>query len=140
MTPHPPIEFVAGDDWEIVATLLDENGFPYNLTQSPVVKWRLVASSGLAVIGDEAIITFPDALHGVCSVVIQAHVTSSVVGGHYTDALRLVMGGETGTLLMGQVNVIGDPWLLPEQQTLKLVGSEMPRIPYRDVKHLTARR
>jgi hypothetical protein len=119
MNLHPLIDFVAGDDWEIVATLLDENGRPYDLTGSHTIKWRLIAnSSGIAVIGDEAVITLPDAANGVCSVVIPSAITSPVVGGRYTDALRLVMSGETGTLLMGQVNVISDPWAFPEKQRL----------------------
>jgi hypothetical protein len=132
MNIHAPIEFVAGDDWEIVATLLDENGFPYDLSGSPTVKWRLIASSGLPVIGDAAIITFPDAIHGVCSVKVSNTVTSPVIGGRYYDALRLVMGGEVGTLLMGEISVIANPWLLAEQpqaqrtQILKVV--ETPRL------------
>jgi hypothetical protein len=119
MTTHSLIEFVAGDDWEIVATLLDENGFPYDLTAPHTIKWRLIAVNGIAVIGDAAVITVTDATHGVCSVRVPAAITSPLVGGVYTDALRLVMGGETGTLLMGPVSVIADPWAQAEQQMLE---------------------
>ena len=34
-TQHALIDFYAGDDWEIRATLLDENGDPYNLSPLP---------------------------------------------------------------------------------------------------------
>jgi hypothetical protein len=118
-TKHPLIEFVAGDDWEIQATLLDENGNAYNLTGAHTIKWRLVANSnGLAVIGDEAVITTINAINGIVSVMIPSSVTASVAGGRYTDFLRLIMSGETGTLLTGQVNVISNAWAFAEQQTL----------------------
>ena len=32
-TTHPGVYWFAGDDWEIKATLLDENGDPFNLTE-----------------------------------------------------------------------------------------------------------
>ena len=114
-TLHPRINFVAGDDWEISATLLDENGIPYDLTLgNPVIKWRLVNVYGVAVVGDEAIITITNAANGICSVWVPSSVTSPVVGGLYVDALRLNAGNETGTLLMGLVEVTADPWLNPE--------------------------
>jgi hypothetical protein len=114
-TKHPRIEFIAGDDWEIQATLLDENGVPYNLNLgNPVIKWRLVNVYGVAVIGDEAIITIVDPPNGLVSVVVPSAITSPVVGGTYMDDLRLIMANETGTLLTGIVEVRGDPWINPE--------------------------
>jgi hypothetical protein len=117
MTRHDLIEYVAGDDWEILATLLDEDGQPYNFTlATSVVTWRLVDVNGVAVIGDEAQITYVDPVNGVVSVHIPAAATSPVTSGIYSDALRLAMGGEVGTLLAGPVNVIGNPWLKAEGQ------------------------
>jgi hypothetical protein len=113
-TYHPPIEFFAGDDWEIQATLLDENGEPYDLSGSPVIKWRLMDFHYVAIIGDEAIITLLDAPNGLVSVKIAAAVTTILNTGLYSDALRLVMGGESGTLLGGPIAVVADPWAKPE--------------------------
>ena len=115
MNKHPRIEYVAGDDWEISATLLDETGTPYNLNLgNPVIMWRLLNVYGSAVIGDEAAITITDAINGIVSVWVPASVTSPLTSGLYVDALRLHLTNETGTLLMGLIEVIGDPWLSPE--------------------------
>jgi hypothetical protein len=114
-TAHPPIQFFAGDDWEIQATLLDEEGVPYDLTQgSPVIKWRLMDFRYVAIIGDEAIITFLNAPNGLVSIKIAGSVTTILNTGLYSDALRLVMGGESGTLLGGPIAVVADPWAFPE--------------------------
>lgn len=109
-TKHPPIEFIAGDDWEIRATLLDELGVPYDLSQPHTIKWRLLNEKQVAMIGDDAIITITDGVAGKCSVKVPSAVSTVLVGGFYMDALRLTMAGETGTLWFGVVNVVSDPW------------------------------
>jgi hypothetical protein len=115
MTPHPPLTVAAGDDWEIDATLLDEEGFPYDLTASAsTIKWRLLDKFSRPVIGDEAVITITDELAGKIQIHVPAAVTSEVRSGRFTDAIRLQMGGATGTLSMGWVTVVADPWANPE--------------------------
>ena len=115
-TAHPPIQFFAGDDWEIQATLLDETGTPYDLSgsPSPIIKWRLMDFRYTAIIGDEAIITILDPLNGFVSVKVAGSVTTILNTGLYSDALRLVMAGQSGTLLGGPVAVVADPWAKPE--------------------------
>jgi len=133
-TKHPLIEFVAGDDWEILATLLDENGNPYDLTQTPTIKWCLMDDRSRVVIGDEAIITVTDAENGQCSVLIPHTVSTTVAGGLYTDALRLTIAGATGTLLLGMVNVVGDPWAVLTREVVTSIDLVTPtRIPNRTV-------
>jgi hypothetical protein len=125
MSRHSPIDFVAGDDWEIQATLLDEDGTPYDLSGAsgaPNIMWCLNEQCGNQVISSDKVqISIIDALNGKCSVLIPSSVSVGVTGGFYTDALRLVMAGETGTLLMGMVNVICDPW------TVSAVGTTAHR-------------
>lgn len=133
-TKHPLIEFVAGDDWEIVATLLDENGNPYDLTQSPTIEWCLLDEKQRRVIDDEAIITITDAENGKCSVLIPHSVTTTIGGGLYTDALRLTIAGSVGTLLVGMVNVIGDPWAIQTREVVTSIDLVTPtRLPNRAV-------
>lgn len=112
MIRHQLIEFVAGDDWEINVTLLDEAGHPYDLTQSPTIKWRMYSDAGVVVNDSQAIITVTDPANGGCSIFVAAAVSTTVPAGIYTDALRLIIGGESGTLLFGSIDVIGDPWRL----------------------------
>lgn len=113
-TKHSSIEFVGGDNWEIAATLLDETGKAYDLTLAHTIKWCLMDGQGNRVldssVAGQVTITTTDAVNGKVSVLVAPTVSTTVKGGTYTDALRLTIGGETGTLLMGPVNVIGDPW------------------------------
>jgi hypothetical protein len=67
ITP-PTLEYVAGDDWEIRATLLDESGKPYDLSGSPIIKWILYDSAHNHIVDREAIITIIDATAGVISI------------------------------------------------------------------------
>ena len=55
-TKHPVIEFVAGDDWEIRATCLDENGNAYDLSGSPTIMYLLYDDQHSHII-DSPIIT-----------------------------------------------------------------------------------
>jgi hypothetical protein len=125
VTKHSRIEFVAGDDWEIQATLLDENGNPYDLTGTHQIKWCLMDVRHQVVLGDEAIITVLDAINGLVSVVLPAAVTTNIDEGLYTDFLRLIIG-QTGTLLQGLVEVTGDPWRVPASKSVA-VTMAMPK-------------
>jgi hypothetical protein len=126
-TRHPDLEFVAGDDWEIATTLLDENGNPYDLTQPNTVKWILLNASQLvAIASDKVTISYTAPTTGKCSVLVPSTVTTLVPGGAYTDYLRLIMSGQTGTLLIGPILVIGDPWTAPVAMTTFAEGNERP--------------
>jgi hypothetical protein len=110
-TTHTAIEFTAGDTWEINVTLLDENGAPYDLTQPGLeIKWTLLDRSYKQVLIGAANIVVTDGPAGKCTIFIAAETTTVLAAGTYTDALRIIYGGTSGTLLVGPINVRADPW------------------------------
>jgi hypothetical protein len=112
-TTHTAIEFTAGDTWEILATLLDENGDPYDLTVAPEIKWTLLDRAYNRILeGTDAVITVTDATAGQISILIAAATTSPLPAGIYTDALRMTFGGTVGTLFVGPIYVRADPWAI----------------------------
>jgi hypothetical protein len=111
-TAHQPFSFIGGDDWEIQATLQDENGNPYDLTNAQIL-WTLTNAAGQRVLDPPDIsISVTDAAAGTCSIMVAAAKTSTIPGGRYNDALRIVTGGITSTLSAGPVQVVTDPWLV----------------------------
>jgi hypothetical protein len=116
-TQHIGVGLVAGDDWEIQVTMLDENDVPFDLTAAQIL-WCLMDSTYHRVIEtDEVTIALDDALAGECSILIPATATTKLPAGFYTDTLRIVTGGITSTLLFGQINVMADPWGMVAVQT-----------------------
>jgi hypothetical protein len=121
-TTHTPFNFIAGDDWEIIATLYDQHNSPYDLTDAEI-KWTLTDAMGQRVLDDgDFTVTVIDALAGQCSIVATAETTTTIPAGRYNDALRIVIGGVTSTLAAGPVMVAGDPWLLAPAAPLKIVA------------------
>lgn len=120
-TQHLPINWFAGDDWEIRATLLDETGAPYNLADLEIL-WLLLDASDRRVLDeDDVTITIIDALAGVCSIVIPAAKTSPLAG-QYSDFIRIIDGGVTSTLSTGALYVAADPWLAALPAALRRVS------------------
>jgi hypothetical protein len=109
-TTHASLNWTAGDDWQIDATLLDENGNPFDLSGSPEIKWALMNAAFQRVLdeGDVNIAVTDPA--GKCSIHIPATVTSPLAGGRYSDVIRLAFGGITSTLSYGLIYVAPDPW------------------------------
>jgi hypothetical protein len=111
MSTHPLEQMFAGDDWEINATLLDENGKPYDLTGSPVIKWTLLDGQGTRMIADaEITVVVTDALNGLCTITVAGSVTTRLTEDMYTDVLRLIISNVTSTLCSGQIMVFSDPF------------------------------
>jgi hypothetical protein len=111
MSTHEMVGAVAGDDWEVRLTLLDASGAPYDLSGTPSILWAMADRSGRRVVEpNETTVSITDAAAGKCSVLIPASVTTRLAGGHYSDALRLITGGVTSTLLTGDWNVMADPF------------------------------
>ena len=109
---HVTFEWVAGDDWQINATLNDENGNPLNLAGA-LIKWALLDSSYKRVLDqDDISVSVTDAAAGKCSINIPAAKTTTLGAGRYSDAIRVVIGGITSTLAFGMVYVMADPWLV----------------------------
>jgi hypothetical protein len=109
-TTHKMITWTAGDDWEIDATLLHEDGTPYDLTGPHTVKWALLSATGARVLDETDVnITTVNALAGTIAIKISAGL-SSPLAGVYTDTIRIVYAGITSTLSHGSINVRPDPW------------------------------
>jgi hypothetical protein len=111
-TRHKMISWTAGDDWEIDAILLHEDGTPYDLTGPHTVKWALLSPAGARVLDETDVnITTVDALSGAVSIKIAASLSSPLTAGIYSDTLRIVYAGITSTLSTGAISVHADPWL-----------------------------
>jgi hypothetical protein len=109
-TSHAVFELIGGDDWEISAELLDENGNPYDLSAAQV-KWTLVNNAGQQILDDDDVaIAIVNAAAGTCLITVAATTTTTLAGGRYSDALRIVTGGVTSTLCLGPIQVVIDPW------------------------------
>jgi hypothetical protein len=122
-TAHTIFQFIGGDDWEISATLLDENDNPYNLTGA-TIKWTLIDNAGHRVIDDpDVAISIINAAAGTCLIMVAATKTTTILAGRYSDALRIVKGGVASTLSYGPVQVITDPWIIVQPAVLRVVAS-----------------
>ena len=114
-TTHMAFAFYGGDDWEINATLIDENGAPFDLTDAQVL-WTMNSETGQRVLADgDFTITPIDPLAGTCTITVAAAKTTEIAGGKYSDAIRIVTSGITSTLAVGAVFVTGDPWAVAMQ-------------------------
>jgi hypothetical protein len=112
-TTHAAFTFYAGDDWEILATVFDENGAPFDLTGAEIL-WTLNDGTGTPVFQDgDVTISVVDAATGTCSIVIPADKSTAVAGGKYTDALRIITTDATSTLGVGAIYVTADPFAVP---------------------------
>jgi hypothetical protein len=127
MSVHPVLEYVAGDDWEIRATLLDETGKPYDLSGSPIIKWILFDAAHNHIVDNEAIITIVDPTAGIVSIIITAVTTARIGGGRYSDALRVTIADSTSTLSMGTVRVISNPTAEPIERFGRFDITDMAR-------------
>jgi hypothetical protein len=121
-TTHALFHLYAGDDWNIPATLIDDDGVPYDLT-SAEIQWTMVDAAGKSpiVVGDVTIVII-DALGGVCSIQVAASKTTAIAGGRYNDTLRITTGGITSTRNVGSVQVVADPWRVPQPVALRVVA------------------
>lgn len=109
-TTHLGVAWFGGDDWQINATLLDENGNPFDLS-SGQVKWCLLNAGYQKVLDESDVaIEIVDAATGQCAIKVPADKTSPLPGGKYSDAIRIVIGGITSTLSVGAIFVTADPW------------------------------
>lgn len=110
-TIHPTFEFVGGDDWEIEATLLDENGVAYNLSPPPQILWTLVNDDAVRIVDvGDYVVVIVNAAQGICKIQVPATKTTNIRQGLFTDSLRIVIGAVSSMLSMGPVYVTADPW------------------------------
>jgi hypothetical protein len=123
-TEHIVFNWVAGDDWRIDVTLLDQDGNPFNLTGTEEILWTLMDQSYRRIldVGDFGI-SITNGPTGQCSILIPATKTSPLPAGRYTDVIRIITGGITSTLSFGSIFVQADPWLLPAVMTTTMRGA-----------------
>ena len=111
MSTHEDYYWKAGDDWQINATLLDNSGTPFNLNNSPELKWALISEAGETVLTEADVhILIVDADAGQCAIQVPGDVSSPLNEGRYTDMIRIVYAGATSTLSHGLNWVTADPW------------------------------
>jgi hypothetical protein len=110
MTEHEVINWVAGDDWEVQATLINETGQPYDLNGADIKYAILNAAYQRIVDTDDVDISVLNAAAGQCSIIIPAEVTKTLGGGKYNDVIRIVSGGIVSTLAFGPVWISSDPF------------------------------
>jgi hypothetical protein len=124
MNIHKRVELVAGDDWQLNATMLDTGGNPIDLTTATIL-WALIGSNGSMAVqpGDFVISLGSDP--GECVVKIDAAHSTAIPGGAYTDYWRVTASGITQTLLEGSIGVHSDP-----MAAALLKESEVERSPY----------
>ncbi len=108
---HDDLEFVAGDDWDIGATLLRSDGSAYDLSQATVI-WMLRGPDGLPVLQPEqySIKINPPTTAGVITIVVPASSTAGLRPGRYLDWLRATDNAGTDTFWTGIILVDPNPW------------------------------
>lgn len=108
---HDDLEFVAGDDWDIGATLQRSDGSAYDLSQATVI-WMLRGPDGLpALLPTQYSIKInapPSA--GLITIVIPADATAALRPGRYLDWLRATDNAGTDTFWTGMLLVDPNPW------------------------------
>jgi hypothetical protein len=112
-THHDDIALVAGDDWFIAGTLVDENGVPLDLSAAETVQWVLLGPDGLpALPPDATTVEIADpATGGLVNVTVPSSFTKNLYPGNYVDALRVVMTETSRSMVwQGIVGVWANPF------------------------------
>ena len=107
---HVPLQFVAGDDWDIGGTLLRADGTAYDLTNA-IVLWMLRDPDGVpALQDDQYTIKFsPPPTAGQLVIAITATATAAMRPGRYLDWLRATDSADTDTFWTGMISVSPNP-------------------------------
>ena len=108
---HDDLEFVAGDDWDIGATLLRPDGTAYDLSNASVI-WMLRGPDGIPVFqpGQYAINLTPPLTAGMLVIAVPAAVTAALRPGRYLDSLRATDSAGTDIFWTGMILVSPNPW------------------------------
>ena len=111
LSHHDPIDFTAGDDWDIGATLQRPDGSAYDLTNATIT-WVLRDPDGVPVFvdGDYSINITPPSTDGQFIIAVAAAKTASLRPGRYLDWLRATDAAGTDTFWTGMILVDPNPW------------------------------
>ena len=94
-------------------------GHGRSVTFDPFVRALLFDDAHNHIADGEAIITIVgDPKLGKISAIVPSVMTATIAGELYNDALRLIIAGDTGTLLLGLVSVITDAVGVPQNCNL----------------------
>jgi hypothetical protein len=112
VTHHDDLQVVAGDDWVIDGTLINEDGSATDLSNAQAVYWTLLGPDGYPILsGDQATVDIVDPPNtGTVRISVGKSVTSGLDPGRYTDAIRVVGATLTATFWIGQILVDANPW------------------------------
>ena len=107
---HDPLEFVAGDDFDIGATLLRRDGTAYDLTNATVL-WMLRDPDGVPALQDDqyAIKFSSPPTAGLLVIAVTATATATLRPGRYLDWLRATDSAGTDTFWTGIIAVSPKP-------------------------------
>ena len=108
---HDPIDFTAGDDFNIGGTLLRADGSAYDLTDATVI-WMLRDPDGAPALtdGQFAINLTPPLTAGQLVIAVPAAATATLRPGRYLDSLRATDSAGTDTFWTGMILVGPNPW------------------------------
>ena len=111
LSHHDPIDFTAGDDFDIGGTLQRSDGTAYDLTNASVV-WMLRGPNGAPALqdGQYTINLNAPLTAGLIVIAVAATVTSTLRPGRYLDWLRATDSAGTDTFWTGIISVSPNPW------------------------------
>ena len=114
MIHHDDVEVTAGDDWTIVATIVDRDGVtPLDLT-SATVFWTLINRDGACALpAGSAVLDLGQGAQGVVLINLQAAATAPLGPGRYVDQIRVVLANQHDMVTNGYVLVDADYLSIP---------------------------
>jgi hypothetical protein len=104
-TEHPPQTFMAGDDWQIEASLRDRDGIPINLINADLDWFLLDQANDRVIDGSGVGIEMKDRTAGTCAITVAAATTAKLSPGIYSDMLRLTLHSGPGTPVLLRATV-----------------------------------
>lgn len=112
VTRHPPLEFYAGDTWEISASCSDGDGNLIDLSTAAIT-WRLNKTSGANVlqlgVGTGIVLienTSGDLIVGQCLITVTATQSGALPIDFYQDELTVMVGAKVLTQFTGRIRAL----------------------------------
>lgn len=112
LSHHADLERVAGDDWTITCTVVDETNTPLDLTGADDIQWMLLGGDGLPAIPElsATVAAAADPTTGVVTVTLPHDITGTLNPGRYPDALRVILAGKRTVVSEGLIMVDANPF------------------------------
>jgi hypothetical protein len=124
LSVHQFVELQSGDDWQFIATMVDPNGSPIDLSQA-TIRWTLLDRFGRKALGEgDYSVSVADLPTGSCTVLVPATSTSRLGAGVFQDWWRVTIAGYTQTLLTGDFLVASVPYPASPSGVLRLIAKE----------------